>query len=152
MTTIRWLTPAAKGAVLREWHHVRAQLPAHTVGGDGFPDESMIPWCEAINEIPGVCTLQSCSGHTYPDGTSDTGHLWLWLAPEMSAAFDLNAHRLAYHGHLIEEVCRRYTSWGQEVTTITFAGDERDSLPQSLRLILAFLRTLRAQTHEGSAK
>lgn len=150
---VRWLTPEAKREVLREWAAIRESLGVREgrPGGRGYPDPDIVPWCDEINALEGVCTLQSCAGHVLPGGERDPGHLWLWLSKPMSGAFDRTAHRLARHDRYIEDVARRYVSWGREVTSITFAGNERASLARSLRLILAFLRTLQAQTHEGGA-
>ena len=146
----RWLTSADKEIVLAAWDELKLRpVPKGDCGGVGYPDPDIIPWCDRLNAIPGVCTLQSCAGHVKPGGLRDAGHLWLWLDRSMAGAFDAHAHRLARHVHYIEEVARRYTSWGQEVTVITFAGNDRDRLPPSLRLILAFLRTL-GHVHKGS--
>ena len=145
----RWLTNADKEFVLVSWSEAKIQpVPEGDYGGVGYPDPDIVPWCDRINALPGVCTLQSCAGHVRQGGERDAGHLWLWLSRPMAGAFDSHAHRLARHVSYIEDVTRRYTSWGQEVTVITFAGNERDRLPPSLRLILAFLRTL-AHVHKG---
>ena len=150
VTENRWLTSADKEVVLAAWDEVKLQpVPEGDFGCVGYPDPDIIPWCDRLNAIPGVCTLQSCAGHVNPGGLRDAGHLWLWLDRPMAEAFDSHAHRLARHVDYIEDVARRYTSWGQEVTVITFAGNECDRLPPSLRLILAFLRRL-DQAHKGS--
>jgi hypothetical protein len=74
----------------------------------------LIVWT-SLNSLPGVCTLQSCSGH------GGSGHLWLWLDAQMSLQFDRWGYVLARMPG-VEVVSRKYTSWGQEVTAIEFDG------------------------------
>lgn len=56
--------------------------------GPGLPETSMIPWCEKLNDIDGLCTVQSCAGHG-PDacGYRSSGHLWLRLSAPMMKQF-----------------------------------------------------------------
>lgn len=77
------------------------------------------------------------------------GHLWLRLDRAMSTAFDAEAYTLATDER-IEQVSRVYTSWGKEIASITFAGNERDSLNESMTVIVAFLRSLRERCHGAS--
>jgi hypothetical protein len=153
MTHSRYLSGHEKAVEIARWLSLCASDP-HTGpldGGRGFVDPDMIPWCEKLNAIPGVCTIQSCSGH----GSARTGYvescgkIWLLLDPSMSWAFDRQAFRLASHDDLIEQVARIYAPWGKEIASIAFAGNERDSLYRSMRLIVAFLRSLSPLTHQA---
>jgi hypothetical protein len=108
----------------------------------------MLPWCDRLNAIPGVCTLQSCAGHAASDGgVIAPGHLWVWLDRETSDAFDANAFHLAVKTRYIERVAKEYTAWKQEVASITFAGNERGLLHYSMSIILAFFESLRRETY-----
>lgn len=136
----RYLTPAEKEFVLERW---AADLNRHGLEerpGGGYPDPDMVPWCDRINALPGVCTVQSCQGHI-ENGYLRPGHLWLRLDEPTATAFDREAFRLA-GVESIEQVARMYTGWGQEIASITFAGNERDSLAASLRAVLRFLNLI----------
>lgn len=148
----RFLTEDEKRAEIAEWEAACRAWPSASgdVGGRGFPDPDMIPWCRAVNAIPGVCTVQSCAGHESPGGYYSPAHLWLRLDPAMSAAFNAEALRLSANTARIEQVSRVYTSWGKEIASITFAGNERDSLNESMALIVAFLQSLRERRHGAS--
>lgn len=146
----RHLTASEQSAELASWATLCATLPHDTGrGGVGLPDPDMVEWCEALNSIPGVCTVQSCAGHVEPGGVLASAHLWLRLDPAMSRAFDADAFRLAARVAHIEQVARVYAPWGKEIASITFAGNERDSLRPSMRLIVAFLRSLAAKVRAG---
>lgn len=58
-----------------------------------------------------------------------------------SRAFDRRAFELASQ-RLMERVQKIYGEWGREITSLTFAGEERDQLAESGDLILRFLRSL----------
>lgn len=146
----RHLRPETKRRTLEEWDLSKSgPLPAagRGLGGRGYPDPDMICWCDHLNAIPGVCTLQSCAGHGPEDsgGGMKSGHLWLLLDEAMSDAFDTRALDLASETEHIERVSRIYSPWGQEVTSIVFAGNERGLLAESMRIVLDFFRTLREE-------
>lgn len=135
----RFMTPDAKEAALSEW----ANCLQNASDGPGSPDPDIIPWCDEINALGGFCTLQSCAGHGSAEAgnVEAAGHLWLWMDEPTSRVFDQSAFHLARHPH-IERVARIYTSWGQEVASITFHGNERHRLAESMQAILSFLRQL----------
>ncbi|HUO81302.1 MAG TPA: hypothetical protein VM616_00420 [Gammaproteobacteria bacterium] len=130
---MKYLTPQAKAEELREWETKRSNaLPAAGRGGEGFADIEIVPLCDFLNAIPGVCTLQSCAGHD-----AQNGGLWLWLDQAASEAFDRWGHVLARLPG-IETVSREYTAWGQEVTVIDF-DNRRDLWTVSIRVFFAAL-------------
>jgi hypothetical protein len=139
----RYLTSAGKDAALKVYADHRETLitPLDDRGGRGFPDTDIVPWCDRLNAMPGVCTLQSCAGHRR-DGYLTSGHLWLWLAPDVCEAFRRRAFELARLSPPIERVTTRYAAWGQEIACVEFAGNERDRLAESMRVILAFFSDL----------
>ena len=112
----RYLTTDQKAGLLGEWETAKAQRlrPADDAGGHGWVDPEVVPICDALNDLPGVCSLQSCAGH----GESP-GHLWLWLDEHNSRAIDVWGHVLARLPG-IEAVSRKYTDWGQQITAIEF--------------------------------
>lgn len=150
-SALRYLTEDEKRAEMSEWESLcgarRSDLG--DAGGRGFPDPDMIPWCATVNAIPGICTVQSCAGHVSVEGYLSSARLWLRFNHTMSAAFDAEAFRLS-NAARIEEVSRVYTSWGKEIASITFAGNERDSLNESMALIVAFLQSLGERRHGAS--
>lgn len=136
----RYLTPEEKTAILVSWERDRDHHGLEERPGRGYPDPDIVEWCDLINALPGVCTVQSCQGHR--EGNYVTpGHLWLRLDEPTTAAFDREAFQLARH-EAIEQVVRMYAPWGKEIASITFAGNERDSLAPSLRAILRFLHSI----------
>jgi hypothetical protein len=144
----RFLSADFKRRTLEEWERKKTLIlpeDGHGLGGRGYPDPEIIPWCDLLNEIPGVCTLQSCAGHAPEDcgGAMRSGHLWLLLDEKMSAAFNARAWELVTAAEHIERASRIYSPWGQEVTNIVFAGNERGMLDESMQLVLDFFASLR---------
>jgi hypothetical protein len=134
----RYLTTAEKTAELDGWRRTRDAFAG--IVGPGVPDPEMIPWCEKINALPGVCTLQSCSGH--PDGEIPRlGHLWLRLDDRRAASFHARAFELAAKTG-IERISLIYQPWGHEVIQLEFAGSPDGQLEGSLGAILGFLGSL----------
>ena len=130
----RYLTEPAKKKELAAWEETLTNLPAigeEDAGGQGFPDRAIVSWCDQLNSLSGVCSLQSCAGHPSP------GHLWLWLSERVSCEFEKRVFELACLPR-IDRVERIYQPWGQEVTSIAFCG----SVDGALALILSFLREL----------
>lgn len=132
------MTPEGKFSELSDWEEIRSALSE--VAGPGVPDPEMIPWCEKLNALPGVCTLQSCAGHR--DGERGTsGHLWLWLAEDEARRFRERAFELARNS-LMERVSVIYQPWGQEVVELEFRGSPDNQLEASMTAILGFLEAL----------
>jgi hypothetical protein len=132
----QYLTAPAKRRELATWERLKA------AGGDrvGCPDPAIYPLCDRLNAIPDVCTLQSCAGHIR-NGYYESGHLWLWLSQSLSRRFDRTALALAKRQG-IDRVERIYTGWGQEITSLTFAGEERGLLAASSTVIAEFFESL----------
>ncbi len=141
MTNGRHLSDKEKAQTLAKWERTHAGPLDTGKGGCGYPDPDMIPCCEELNAIPGVCTIQSCAGHGTERSVESPGHLWIRLGPCMSEAFDRAAFRLSAHP-CVEQVAKVYTAWGEEVTSITFAGNERNLLAKSLHAVLLFFYSL----------
>ncbi len=135
----RFLTDSGKARELVHWSGIRSTSPT---SGPGIPDPEIVPWCERINALPGVCTLQSCAGHeSRGSGARSSGHLWLWLSKEKAIAFEKRAFELARDA-AIERISTIYQPWGQEVVQIEFRGTPDGQLESSGQTILAFLASL----------
>ena len=138
------LTPAEKLRVVTDWKKSCLEMPhSDGQGGKGYPDKDILRWCDLLNSMPGICTIQSCAGHSSSGGRhiDSPGHLWLRLDKRMSAVFDAGALELAA-APVIERVSKIYTSWGQEIISIEFAGNERGKLEESMSLIIGFFQSL----------
>ena len=143
----RHLTPDEKERILTQWEEAKTKpRPSSAQGDQGWPDPDIFELCDALNRLPGVCTLQSCAGHGKQRGDELyvhlSGHLMLWLDETTSRAFDVTAFELARRYDLMEQVSRVYTSWGEETVRLEFAGNERGLLAGSSALILDFFTRL----------
>ena len=134
----RHLTASEKARELALWKQTRADLLE--VVGPGVPDPGMVPWCEKINAISGVCTVQSCAGHENGE-RGPGGHLWLRLDEQRARAFYGCAFGLAKQKG-IERVCLIYQRYGHEIVEVQFQGDPAGRLDASLGMILHFLESL----------
>jgi hypothetical protein len=140
----RYLTDREKVDAVADWKRLCEALPDDVPPcGDerGFPDPPIVAWCNEINALPGICTVQSCAGHRRLDGTLISGHLWVRLSRDVSARFDEAALSLAAQPG-IEQVSKLFGRWGAELAMITFLGSERDHLERSMRVVLRFLGEL----------
>lgn len=141
---MRYLTAEAKARELAAWGEVRkAGIPAGNQAGKGYPDPNILSWCDRLNALPGICTLQSCSGHLPRNGDPGPhpGHLWLHLSEPMARAFSRRAFKLARQDG-IEEVSCQFKEWGQEIVSLVFAGDDRGLLASSMDRITSFFEAL----------
>jgi len=145
MSSSRHLTDAEKAQILSEWSRLQRTLrpiDRDVPGCRGYPDRDILPLCDALNAIDGVCTVQSCAGHGSPEDVQATGQVWVRLSLAMSRAFDVLAIDLARQP-LIEGVARRYQPYGQEIVDVQFQGNERGKLAESIRLVIDFFESLR---------
>ena len=135
---IRFLTDDAKRDILAEWKRTKARWRSGDMSGTGEPDADIVPWCDRLNELPGICTVQSCAGHS--DGsTVQSAHLWIWLSRDVAERFNHKAFLLLRDRDAIDWISRHYLHDGKEIASITFFGNERGSLEKSIRLIYGFM-------------
>ncbi len=155
LETNRYLTNKAKKRVLANFaKNKKTKIPDKYKGDTfdrGYPDPEILPWCDALNEIPGVCTIQSCSGHfikRFKDGSKQMGpgHLWIWLSKPMSMKFHFYAREFGMNARTMERVRVLYSNWGQELVDVYFGGLERNSLYESASTIWIFLKFLSEET------
>ena len=130
----RFLLADDKKRIVGDWENIKGK----DVLGRGGPDREVVPWCDKINGLPGLCTLQSCAGHKDGD-TLVSGHLWLLMSQSMADRFDRAAFLLLRNEDLIEQISWLYLHEGKKIASIIFAGNERESLEMSISLIYGFL-------------
>jgi hypothetical protein len=105
-------------------------------------DPEMIPWCAKLNSIPGIETLQSCSGHKTGDRSKcegiyryeTNGQLWFvcdWITREI--AFDLAEIST------MEQVRMIFFPDGNAVWDLTFQGKNKGVLDESMTSIIKIL-------------
>jgi hypothetical protein len=132
--------------------------------GLGYPDPEMYAFCDALNAIPGVCTMQSCSGHRveYEQGepgrpieqvgpTLWSGVLWIKLDRTLHARFVDQAWWLADLSS-VERVGLLLGEWCDgDVAEVVFIGlnggatraDGLERLQVAQRAIVRFFADLR---------
>jgi hypothetical protein len=132
---------------LAEWAEKRTTMPHTTVetGGHGLPDAEVFTLTDALNALPGVCTVQSCAGHrlrSVIDGEEyrQPAGVWLRLGPEAFACFMEQAPLLARTPGI--EAVRVLFSTGHigPVVEVDFRGNDCDTadLERSAATIVSF--------------
>ncbi len=146
----RYLTRKEKDDVLARWRQQCASA-THDCGA-GLPDPPIVPWCQKLNSIEGLCTIQSCSGHG-PDGQGyrSSGHLWLRLSAPMMQRYIEEGGDLAADKDHIERAGLFYDSAGAQVAFIEFRGAEQGKLDESAAAIYEFFRALSSSLVWGAA-
>ena len=133
-----------KAEILKGWDERKRRLiKLGAKGGLGYVDPDIVPLCDALNQLPGVCTLQSCAGHSAEDsdGAIYPGELWLRLGPGIKGRFEAAARQLAANT-LIDRVGKIYWEDGKETVTVIFKGNESGHLAQSSVVLLKFFEKL----------
>lgn len=129
-----YLTAIEKEATLAYFAKRRVDLRSPSEpGGDGTQDPEVLPLCDRINALDGLCTVQSCSGHRQrqPGGKSawaSEACVWLrvscaWHDALLSAGFDLAALRNVY------DVAAHFDRVDGAVWRINFAGLDVEERP-----------------------
>ena len=138
---LRYLSDEAKRAELERWREQRlTPRPGGDLGGRGYPDPEIFTWTDRLNDIRGVCTLQSCSGHKRLTGPGWKGELWFWLSESMMKNWNTNAWRLAEVSGF--ESVRTLHFPELEVADVIYPGLESGRLNYSLTIVEGFLLTL----------
>lgn len=159
----RFLTPEEKEDELRRFRELRATPEAYrtahpdAAGGEGYLDPEILPLCDALNEIPGLVTVQSCCGHRYmaptelePGWVIHPGILWLRMSEDLARSFEAEVGRLL-SSEMIHRVSKLYAYEGgrrpHEVVEVLFSGYESVwepgfMLDSSRQHLTAFFRSL----------
>ncbi len=149
---LKELTEHEKREELARWCSLRA-LP-YDPEAPGTPDPAILPLTDRLNALSGLCTVQSCGGHTLRERKAEgrhlvPGHLWLRLSGVVLNRFQQRVDDLLRHPE-IEEVSIRFgRSEGGPVLEIIFAGRERDRLAASQEIIYEFFASC-VQTGQGA--
>lgn len=114
-------------------------------------DSRLSSWCERLNRIPGVSTVHSSPGHRSIEGHLFSGHLWIALDGRLEDPFIRMVFSLSREIQYVERVSRIYTSWGQQIIEIVFAGSERGLLSDSMELICGFFEALAESSIQNSS-
>lgn len=155
---IRYMNAIDKASEMRGWQvAMQTPLPAgQFTGGHGYPDPEMFKWCDRLNALSRLCTLQSCAGHRCTrelhcdgckwDGTGEwqpENHVWngqLWLWPDEKLARWCYDHlpSLALLKPHIEKVGLLWHVECREIIDIQFQGAGHGQLENSMANICAF--------------
>lgn len=131
---------------MAEWATYRAEPfnPAEV----GVPDPDIYPLVDALNALPGICTVQSCAGHVRasPLDGADVywpAHLWIRASETVLRAFQAHVWRLMeYDG--IERCAVLYHPTLGDLIDLQFAGNERGRLAESSDWIRRFFVSVAA--------
>lgn len=134
-----------KVSALKRWEEYKQTLmrPVGAKGGRGYVDPEIVPLCDALNQLDGIYTLQSCAGHSVEesDGAIYSGELWLRFDKKIRARFEIQAHCLSAEP-MITRVGKIYWEDGKETVTISFKGNESNLLIKSSAVVLTFFKRL----------
>lgn len=144
----RYLIVSEKQKILADWEETKKRpIPNGDLAGKGFVDLDIVPWCDKLNEIEGLCTLQSCAGHgkRIPNGelhVKSKGILWIWLSKSMNETFYENVFDSLAKHKCMERVRILFSDWGQEIIELSFKGNECNYLDKSMNVIVCFFKEL----------
>ena len=145
-----------KDAELKVWTKAtQSYVSCEPRPGKGFPDPLMVPWCERLNEIGGLCTMQSCTGHRTPDGSIvGNGVVCLWLSEPMLRSFMRRGVKLAQHPCVEYLSLIFHTGGADYVAEIMFKGEEQQpsQLDESMTAIVEFFVSLAADLVWGTSE
>ncbi len=135
MSDDRYLVNGQKQIELLEFERGRDLSP---------PDQEIEPYLLELNRLPGLCTLQSCSGHVEEDARDGTeyiscGNLWLWLSKAMTKRFYGTAFKLVQRPE-IEKLSILFQGYGREIVSITFQGAGHGKLAVAMAIIIEFFK------------
>ena len=135
----------AKARTLAEFAKLRKQtIPSGDLGGRGYPDHDILPFCDWLNSFDEIYTLQSCAGHLAREGHIESqGRLWVWIGGNLLDLFRIGACELSM-SPFIDRVCSIYSEQG-EFVEITFLGNESGQLLESLAALKSFFGSLIAK-------
>jgi hypothetical protein len=151
----RYLTAEEKAREVASFAAYRRDPSKHRTahpnakGGEGWIDPEVLPLVDALNDLEGICTVQSCCGHRWPipddpDGAEmvHRGQLWLRLSEDLARRVDERVGELLAHD-VIVQVSKLYAYQGMsephEVLDVLF---REGSIGDAERVIVGFFRRL----------
>lgn len=133
------------------------------LGDVGYIDHEVVPLCDLLNAIDGVCTLQSCCGHRYPSPSGDGdcvsgGLIRLRLDERMGRLLDERVGELLAEP-VIRHVVKGYALTGgwerrseprepYEYIDLSFHGCEDGGMEEAERVIAGFFAALAASSSQ----
>jgi hypothetical protein len=123
----------------------RKYRPDASGGGTGLIDHEVLPLCDALCELDGVCTIQSCCGHVNSYGYAYPGQLWIRLGRAMALAAEARIGELLRHdviAHVQKLMSLRGGSQPHEVLDVQFEGEPDGRMREAEGVILGFFRDL----------
>ena len=128
-------------AVAEFWARRKEPTPSGELGGRGYPDPEMLPFCDWLNAFEGMYTEQSCAGHRALDGhVVSQGTVWVRLDCERLDLFRRRACEFA-GSPFVDRIQSIYLSSG-EFVEIIFSGNESGQLLESLAALREFFGSL----------
>ncbi len=158
-----YLTKDEKQRHVAEWAEKRERFKSYGLkadedtAGTGYPDLGVYDLTDRLNEIEGVCTTQSCSGHPRIEGKGKKERKWsapgqLWLRLDKFLFYEVVSSVQAFvRNTSIEEVLIR---WGRErsgpIVEINFLGLNvgAEAFKISSDIIVDWMMTLEAERRE----
>lgn len=147
----RFLTYEEKAQKVARFESIRGEESNFRVskpgfrGGEGAIDHEVLPLCDALNAIDGVCTLQSCCGHVNRHDYPYPGSLWIRLSEEMMRRFEVSLADLLRHD-VIERLAKLYSYTGDrlphEIVEIKFWGEPQGRMDEAHATIAGFFEGL----------
>ena len=155
---MRFMNEIDKAAEMRGWAMAKqTPIPTGFVGGRGYPDPEMFAWCDRLNALSRLCTLQSCAGHkctpelhcepcsdwaTFSAGGGGehiwNGQLWLWPDEKLARWCYDHLPSLALLKPRIDKVGLLWHVECREIIDIQFQGAGHGQLENSMSNIVAF--------------
>ena len=110
-------------------------------GGEGYIDHEVLPLCDDLNQLEGLCTIQSCCGHVNTHGYQYPGQLWIRLSAEMSRRFDARVSELIKQD-VIQHVTKLYSfqegDVPHEVIDLKFWGEPHGRMAEAHAVVAVF--------------
>lgn len=149
----RYLTLEEKVTILYWWELAKLRkLPERQdIGGRGYPDPEIFSLCDRLNEISGVCTLQSCAGHDaeHSDGGIYPANLWIKLSDSMAEMFEIKVSRFQRYMHpWVARVGKHWQPDGEEIVEITFVRHDHPSFMTVCNALVEFFKDME-RIHHG---
>ena len=142
----RYCYPEGKVKALQHWKDWMREHPEQS------DDPDLLPLCAWLNSFPGVCTMSSCSGHTYKDKREDKtkhggprAHLSLWFDERLSQKFRRDVFELYAtlpNGSDFYVKTSYVPRLGEEIQIIEFPGNPDGKMEQSIEVLTRFFANL----------
>ena len=96
-------------------------------------DRDIAPLVRWLNRVPGVRTIQSCSGHDNHEGTGAMSSGSLWFVMPDWGLFESKAVPILKSSQCVERVARMY--YPEDCAEVVFLGSAHEKIRESVRVI-----------------